>query len=86
MNAKEIHEYARVNGAYTVWKTWRDTMLAQGREVKPEYMAWPIPERDIDLDFTIASEVIVDFLAWVETGHGAEDRHLSTKEQKAFCF
>lgn len=47
-----------------VWKSWRDAMLAQGREVRPELMDIPIPPRDKELDATIASEVVDDFLTW----------------------
>lgn len=47
-----------------VWKSWRDKMLAQGREVRPELMDIPIPPRDKELDATIASEVVDDFLTW----------------------
>lgn len=63
---QKIFEYAKTNGAAQVWKAWRDTMLAQGRDVTPKYMEWPIPERDIELDATIAREVIADFLIWLE--------------------
>ncbi len=63
---KFILEYAKINGALQVWKSWRDTMLKQGREVNEKFMDLPIPERDMELDAQIAADVIDDFLVWVE--------------------
>lgn len=41
---------------YVIWKAWRDGMLAQGREVAPERMAWEtLDQRDRDLDAGIES-------------------------------
>ncbi len=65
---KIIKEYAE-SGAFEVWRSWRDTMIAQGRPVKDELMALPIPDRDMELDAQIARDVVEDFLAWVDAHH-----------------
>lgn len=65
---KVIDEYSQT-GAFEVWRSWRDTMLAQGRDVAPKFMELPIPEQDMKLDATIAADVVKDFLVWVETHH-----------------
>jgi len=65
LTVKTIREFAKTSGAMQVWRTWRDTMLKQGRQVKPEYMNWVIlPQRDIELDAEIAFCVIDDFITW----------------------
>jgi hypothetical protein len=44
---------------YTIWRAWRDGMLAQGREVAAERMAWEtLPERDKALDAAIEREAV----------------------------
>jgi hypothetical protein len=42
---------------YVIWRSWRDNMLAQDREVAPERMAWEtLPDRDKALDAAIEAE------------------------------
>ncbi len=69
---KIVAEYAKRNGALQVWKSWRDTMLAQGRDVDDKFLRLPIPERDMELDAQIAADVIDDFLVWVSIRLAAE--------------
>jgi hypothetical protein len=64
-----IKEYAR-SGAFEVWRSRRDNMLAQGRAVNEKFMKLPIPEQDMVLDAAIAEDVVIDFLRWVESHHG----------------
>lgn len=60
-----IISYSTENGAVSVWSEWKDTMFAQGRVVNTEYIDWPIPQRDQELDAEIAKAVIQDFLNWI---------------------
>lgn len=69
MDTNIIELYAEKNGALQVWKSWRDTMLAQGRSVNEKFMELPIPEQDMKLDAQIAKDVIDDFLTWAASHH-----------------
>ena len=61
----DINEYAHANGWAEVWRSWRDTILQQGRNVDNSYMKFEtLPQRDRLLDTQIAYDVINDFLAW----------------------
>lgn len=64
MNEKLVAEYANHTGAVVVWKSWKEVMLEQGRDVNEKFMQWPIPARDIELDADIAFAVIGNFLEW----------------------
>ncbi len=73
-NTETIKQFAKHNGALQVWKSWRDTMLQQNREVNPKFMDLPIPERDMELDAQIAFDVISDFIFWASSHpHKGED-------------
>jgi hypothetical protein len=67
---KLIHEYADENGALQVWKSWRDTMLSQNRNVDEKFMSLPIPTCDMELDSQIAFDVVDDFLMWAISHEG----------------
>lgn len=69
-----VEEYAKESGAVQVWKTWRDTMLEQGREVSSKFTRLPIPDPDMRLDARIAQDVIDDFLAWIDAHHDIQLR------------
>ncbi len=58
--------YADSCGYLEVWRSWRDTMLAQGRNVPAHRMAAEtLPQEDIDLDKVIAYDVVNDFVTWL---------------------
>lgn len=57
--------YSSEEGSQVVWKTWKNMMLCQGREVKKELLTWPIPNQDKLLDEEISVEVIEKFLMYV---------------------
>lgn len=65
-----IDKYSITNGWAEVWRSWKDKMLLQKRDVKEEFLELPIPPRDKQLDTIIARDVIRDFLIWVEAHHG----------------
>lgn len=76
LSYSELHElirkFSKENGARQVWKSWRDTMLLQGRNVAPERMDWDgLAEIDKALDVQIAFDVILDFMVWF-TSHPHE--------------
>lgn len=53
------------DGAREVHRAWRDTMLAQGREVAAEKMEWEtLSEHDKALDALVAHGVIRSFAMW----------------------
>lgn len=57
-----IADYSRFFGAQRVYCSWRDNMLAQGREIKTEQRYWDtLPDQDKVLDARIALAVITDF-------------------------
>ena len=59
-------EYALHNGWVEVHRSWRDNMLAHGREVAPERMdSRELSLDDVVLDQAIALDVVRDFLVWV---------------------
>ena len=62
-------EYGEV-GAFEVWRSWKDTMLKQGRAVADKFLELPIPKQDMELDRQIAEDVVTDFLVWVEGHYG----------------
>jgi hypothetical protein len=63
-----IKEFAENNGGREVHRSWRDTMLAQGRSVAPARMAWDsLSAEDKILDRIIALEVISDFVQFVRS-------------------
>ena len=63
----EIMNYAKVNGSLEVFRSWRDKMLEQGREVPERRMNYEtLSDNDKALDATIAFEVISDYLIWYE--------------------
>ena len=65
LSDEKIEWFASINGAMQVWKSWRDTMLEQGREIAPERIEWEhLLPRDRDLDAQIAFDVIIDFVNW----------------------
>ncbi len=68
MDDKLISEYSG-SGAFEVWRSWRDTMLSQDREVADKFMSLPIPAADMALDAQIANDVVKDFLIWAEEHH-----------------
>lgn len=59
---KYVLGYSSLLGATEVYRSWRDHMLAQGREIKTEQRQWEtLPEQDKELDAQIAFDVIKDF-------------------------
>lgn len=64
INPESVREFAKKYGAWCVWRTWRDTMLKQNREVADKFMQLPIPERDMKLDAQIAADVVKDYFIW----------------------
>lgn len=60
-----IRQYAERNGWIEVWRSWRDNMLSQGREVAQERMDFhTLSEQDVQLDKWLAEDVVQDFLIW----------------------
>jgi len=64
---ESIEEYAKINGSMEVHRSWRDTMIEQGRKVSDDRMIYDkLDHKDKLLDATIAKDVIKDFLVWFE--------------------
>ena len=64
-----IVAFVNRNGGMEVHRSWRDTMLSQGRKVKPELMVWEsLPIYDQVLDRKISLDALLDFATWVQ-GH-----------------
>lgn len=78
----EVYHFLRTDGAKAVHRQWRDSMLAQGREVAPERMEWEtLSEQDKHLDFEIAVEVVMVWAKYVETTLYAKPKyHITTTE------
>jgi hypothetical protein len=58
---------AALEPGWIIWRTWRDQMLAQGREVAPERMEWAtLPDRDKALDAAIEAEAVASLTAQLE--------------------
>jgi hypothetical protein len=59
-------QFAQTNGARELHRSWRDTMLAQGREVyPPERLEWnTLPVEDKALDAQCSFDVLRDFATW----------------------
>lgn len=69
----DLGEFAKANGAMEVHRSWRDRMLAQGRNVDDDKMTWEgLSVRDQILDEVIAFDVIRDFVIWYNA-HVAEE-------------
>jgi hypothetical protein len=65
-----LTEFANENGGREVHRSWRDTMLEQGRHVRPELMEWDaLSAEDRTLDCAISAAVLIDFRAWLLGGH-----------------
>ena len=61
-----IRAIAETNSGKELHRSWRDTMLLQGRHVSAERMGWDLlPERDKQLDVQIAQDVLSDFAAYL---------------------
>ena len=61
-----IEEFAKANGGREVHRSWRDTMLRQGRNVPEVRMVWEeLPMYDRNLDCTISKDAILDYTTWV---------------------
>ena len=61
-----IEEFAKANGGREVHRSWRDTMLRQGRNVPEVKMVWEeLPMYDRNLDCTISKDAILDYTTWV---------------------
>lgn len=49
-----------------VWRSWRNNMLKQGREVAEKRMRWDtLPQQDKDLDCQIYEDVARHFAKWL---------------------
>ncbi len=60
--------FSSTNGAAEVWRSWKDNMLAQCRNVTQERLNWDtLPQIDKELDAKIAYDVISDFLFYIKT-------------------
>jgi hypothetical protein len=63
-----INWFADHNGYLEVWRSWRDTMVEQGRNVPAIRMDMnTLPQNDIELDQTIAFDVIRDFVDYIQS-------------------
>jgi hypothetical protein len=63
-----IGQFTALDGAMQLWKSWRDTMIKQGREVSKERMEWDtLSDDDKILDAQVAFDVITDFMSWYMT-------------------
>jgi hypothetical protein len=62
-----IDNFAELNGAHEVHRSWRDNMLEQSRSVSKERMDWDtLSEQDKALDYLISRDVIRDFVIWLK--------------------
>ena len=61
-----IRAIAEINSGKELHRSWRDTMLSQGRHVLAERMVWDLlPTQDKELDIQIAYDVLSDFAAYL---------------------
>lgn len=71
-----IREFSRVNGAYEVHLTWKNTKLKQGRDIPDHQRKFSeLPEQDVELDREVAFNVISDYIVYIRT-HDKDGNHI----------